>query len=106
MSKEEQRIWILTFLGWKDLHRDSKLNNFRALRGVSPCGKENQIAPNPFNNLNVVREAELLLIKKGGMPTYEYYLEANSQKEDVDWYGCTFASAEQRIEAIIKTFAL
>lgn len=56
MTKENQRIAFLQHLGWTDLNRDSKLGNYRALRGTSPSGVKNQIAPNPLKNLNVIHD--------------------------------------------------
>jgi len=60
-NQEEARVKILEFMGWSDLNRDSKLGGFRALRGVSPEGIPNQVAPNPLTDLNCVRLAVLAL---------------------------------------------
>ncbi len=54
MKPEDQRIAFLEYLGWTNLNRDSKLGNYRALRGTSPEGKKDQIAPNPLVDLNII----------------------------------------------------
>lgn len=53
MTKEEQRIKILEFLGWTDLKRI----NFGCLRGTNPEGYKNSIAPNPLKNLHAIKQA-------------------------------------------------
>jgi len=50
-----------------------------------------------------MHEVEKILISKGGLITYEYFLEENAQTEDGEWYGTTHASAKQRAIAFVKT---
>lgn len=101
MTKENQRIEFLQHLGWTDLNRDSKLGNYRALRGTSPSGVKNQIAPNPLKNLNVIHEAEKLLDEQQWMGyTSILWKTCGDIRQDV----C--ATAEQRLEAYLKTLNL
>ncbi len=61
--------------------------------------------PEYLIDLNAIRDVEKVLIAKGGLDTYEHFLRENEQKEDgKSWFGSVHASAEQRVEAIIKTF--
>jgi len=68
MKPEDQRIAFLEYLGWTDLNRDSKLGNYRALRGTSPEGKKDQIAPNPLKDLNIIHKAEQKLFQNSLSP--------------------------------------
>lgn len=93
MTKEEKRIKILEFLGWTDL----KKINFGALRGTSPEGIKNLIAPNPLTNLNAIADAE----KKTGMQTTESSID---YFDNLNRISCPhFASSQQRSDALIKT---
>lgn len=100
MTLEKQRIKILEFLGWRDLHRKGF-----ALRGTNPNGKENQIAPNPLTNLNVMYEAEKLLPR----PLYhvEYWSKGYGRfltlLSEMDWHHSISAPAEYRAKALLKT---
>lgn len=109
MKPEEQRIAFLEYLGWTNLNRDSKLGGFRALRGTSPCGKKNQISPNPFTNLNVIHEA----VKKFNLQDlviYAWKLEDilvrdrhDTSSSDEVWASCLIATPTQQLEAFLKT---
>jgi hypothetical protein len=100
MKPEEQRIAFLEYLGWTKLNRDSKLGNFRALRGISPDGKTNQVAPNPLLDLNVMHEAENNNLKCDQLDLY--YCNLRDCCDTTTW----FASASERLEAFLKTVEL
>lgn len=99
MTPEKQRIKILEFLGWRDLHRKGF-----ALRGTNPEGKENQIAPNPLKNLNVIHEAEKLLPRP--LTEQEYWQNGYGRFQmilsEMVWLPIT-ADAEERSKALLKT---
>lgn len=101
MNKENQRIAFLQHLGWTELNRDSKLGNYRALRGISPSGVKNQIAPNPLTNLNVIHEAEKeFLITEDQLD--QYYCNLRDCCVSTTW----FAGCGERLEAFLRTFNL
>jgi hypothetical protein len=95
MTKEEQRIAILEYLGWTDL----KKINFGALRGTSPDGGKNVIAPNPLTNSNVMREA-LKQLPSDKLITYTCIL---IQMAVDGGFHHLLATAEQQVEAYLKT---
>jgi hypothetical protein len=112
MKPEEQRIAFLQYLGWTELNRDSKLGNFRALRGTSPDGKTNQVAPNPLLDLNVIHEVE----KQFSLPIlvkYSANLKSILVRDRLDtgtgeevWASCINAKPIQKLEAFLKTVDL
>lgn len=103
MKSEDQRIAFLQYLGWTDLIRDSKLGNYRALRGTSPEGKKNQIAPNPLTNLNVIHEARKTLITINDRCMYANYLW--DCMNETHWDMCD-KTAQEQLKAFLKTVDL
>ena len=109
MTKEEQRIKVLECLGWTKL----KKINFGALRGTSPKGEKNSIAPNPLTNLNIIQEIKIKTIT-----TLELRVKwINNLKDivslrmpknkvgspltnDIDLH---FATCEEHVESLLKT---
>lgn len=131
MNHEDQRIAFLEYFGWTDLNRESRIGNYRALRGTSPEGVKNQIAPNPLRDLNVINRAERFLYKNSLSPVnknglvapwrdemktawtvYIYHLDrvVNSCRSKYpthyDRWALAHASAEDRLEAFLKTLGL
>lgn len=118
MKPEDQRIASLEYLGWTDLNRDSKLGNYRALRGTSPDGKKDQIAPNPLKDLNIIHEAERVLIEKSETnhgPDYwvmymdrlntiicDHFDEPKNADIETLWE-MIHAGTQHRLEAFLKT---
>lgn len=100
MHKEKQRIAVLEYMGWTELSRSSLM----ALRGTSPEGKTRQFAPNPFCNLDFIYEVEERLTY-ADVNDYLIHLHqvTGKGKEGGDNWMMIHASAEQRIEAILKT---
>ena len=112
MKSEAQRIAFLQYLGWTELNRDSKLGNYRALRGVSPDGKPNQIAPNPLLNLNIIHEAENTFTLSQ-LVKYASNLESIAIRGRFDicserevWASCINATSAQKLEAFLITVEL
>jgi len=106
MDSERKRIKILEFLGWTELTRKSKLGGFMALRGTSPEGKPNQIAPNPILNLNEARKALLFCKSKEEFCWGSFSIELNRVLERNHWDSqaeILLATAEQICTAIIET---
>lgn len=56
MNEDQKRIKLLEILGWTDLKRVGA-----AMRGTSPKGQKNALAPNPFKNLNVTDQIETVI---------------------------------------------
>jgi hypothetical protein len=95
MTKAEQRIKILEYLGWTNL----KKINFGALRGTSPDGSKNVIAPNPLTNSNAMREA-LKQLPSDKLITYTRVLIQMAVDRG---FHHLLATAEQQAEAYLKT---
>jgi hypothetical protein len=100
MKPKEQRIAILEFLGWTDL----KKINFGALRGTSPTGEKNSIAPNPLTNLNIIHKVEEKIPSNLRARYWSIICVLNSGKISLHGYFySTHVSAAQKCEAILKT---
>lgn len=67
-------------MGWTNLNRFSRMLNYRALRGTSPDGKPNQIAPNPLFDLNIIHVAEKSL-------TLDQDMKYNKLISNIGWCG-------------------
>lgn len=93
MTILEKRIKLLEFMGWTDFN-----HNGNCLRGTDKDGRKNQHCPNPFTNLNYVREMLLALTpeKRG---TFTCMLIQNGVDKNYDFM---VASAEQKAEILYK----
>ena len=100
MSEEEKRIKILEFLGWSDFTRHSKMGTFMALRGTSPDGKKEQLAPNPLKNHNLVLEA---LRKLTFHQQTDYSRLLMHIYTDYPMTNAFLASTEDCVNALLKT---
>lgn len=101
MDNDKQRIAFLQYLGWTELNRDSKLGNYRALRGTSPEGKKNQIAPNPLKDLNIIHNAEKVL---PDLYLYRRFLYLVVLEDPTNISNePAFSTPTQRLEAFLKT---
>ena len=79
MTEKEKRIIIAEWCGWD---KESVIDDF---------------------DLNIMHEAEKILIKKGGLQTYEHYLRLNEVEGENHWYGSLHATAEERVNAFVFT---
>ncbi len=103
MTPEKQRIAIAEICGWSNIHQ---LENSNTLMGWwSGRPKASLVIPNYPCSLDAMHEAEEILITRGGLPTYQYFLRLNEIKENSKpWYGEIYAEAEEKAEAFLKTF--
>lgn len=61
MNEEQQRIAILTVMGWTELSRTGRRGEdgpVGALRGTDPLGRKGRYAPNPPNSLDACADME------------------------------------------------
>lgn len=94
MNNETIRTAILEFIGWTDLTRKGKFGEI-ALRGTSPEGKENQIAPNPVSSLDALHEIEARIARGPFCGSY-YERYENAIYEG----GLALASAAERAKQL------
>lgn len=92
-----KREKLLEILGWTNLNRDSKLGGYRALRGTSPQGVKNQVAPNPLKNLNAIHEIESHLYGDSQKRYIRELIDICQTPEDA-----IIANIEQRIWALSR----
>ncbi len=106
MNKEHQRISIATFCGFENIHKNEVTNFLQGNRK----NRAVQLLPRYCSNLNAIREAEILIAKKGLAWEYSKILlkilgDVKGEVYVGCWYGAT-AKAEQKAEAILKTVGL
>lgn len=68
LSDDELRIKVLELIGWTNFSRTGRRGEDGpqgALRGTSPDGKPNRIAPNPVKNLNAIHDIIMSLPEDG-----------------------------------------
>lgn len=113
MTKTEINCEIAKFLGWHHIWicrngQKSWLCGFpeHVEKPEDDCHNWWDV-PNYHGSLEAMHFAEKILIKRGGLPSYEHYLEANAQLEDgLPWYGSMHATSQQRAIAFLKVFGL
>lgn len=108
MDEDAQRIAILSSMGWSELKRTGRRGDdgpLGALRGTSPDGKRDQIAPNPLTNLNAIHEAEEWLVANTRL-AWQYYLNLGRNGGNFHQWSKIHATAPQRCEAFLRTLNL